>query len=101
LIVPDAFIHVENVLLNPRRTAFLDVLRRMGAQIETGVRREDPEAVGWIEGRSSRLGGATVTAEEVPGLIDEVPILAVAAACGDGELVVRGAAELRVKESDR
>jgi 3-phosphoshikimate 1-carboxyvinyltransferase len=101
LIVPDAFIHVENVLLNPRRTAFLDVLRRMGAQIETGVRREDPEPVGWIEARSSRLGGATVTAEEVPGLIDEVPILAVAAACGEGELVVRGAAELRVKESDR
>ena len=101
LIVPDAFIHVENVLLNPRRTAFLDVLRRMGAHIEIGIRREDPEPVGWIEARSSRLGGATVAAEEVAALIDEVPILAVAAACGAGELVVRGAAELRVKESDR
>jgi len=101
LIVPDAFIHVENVLLNPRRTAFLDVLRRMGAHLETGTRREDPEPVGWIEARSSRLGSAVVSAEEVPALIDEVPALAVAAACGDGELVVRNAAELRVKESDR
>ncbi|HEV7502747.1 MAG TPA: 3-phosphoshikimate 1-carboxyvinyltransferase, partial [Vicinamibacteria bacterium] len=101
LIVPDAFLHVENVLLNPRRIAFLDVLRRMGAQIEIGIRREDPEPVGWIEARSSRLGSATIAAEEVPALIDEVPILAVAAACGEGELVVHGAAELRVKESDR
>jgi 3-phosphoshikimate 1-carboxyvinyltransferase len=101
LVVPDAFIHVENVLLNPRRTAFLDVLRRMGAHVETGIRGEDPEPVGWIEARSSRLGGTEVRAEEVPALIDEVPILAVAAAFGHGELLVRGASELRVKESDR
>jgi 3-phosphoshikimate 1-carboxyvinyltransferase len=101
LVVPDAFVHVENVLLNPRRTAFLDVLRRMGAHIETGLRQEHPEPVGWIEARFSPLGGAEITAEEVPALIDEVPILAVAAACGRGALVVRGAAELRVKESDR
>lgn len=101
LIVPEAFIHVENVLLNPRRTAFLDVLRRMGGHVESGVRREDPEPVGWIEARSSRLGGAEVRAEEVPALIDEVPILAVAAALSHGDLIVRGASELRVKESDR
>jgi len=101
LIVPDAFIHIENVLLNPRRTAFLDVLRRMGAHVETGLRREDPEPVGWIEARSSRLHGAEVAAAEVPALIDEVPILAVAGAFADGLLVVRNAAELRVKESDR
>lgn len=101
LVVPDAFVHVENVLLNPRRTAFLDVLRRMGARIETGIRHEHPEPVGWIEARFSPLAGAEITTEEVPALIDEVPILAVAAACGRGDLVVRGAAELRVKESDR
>jgi 3-phosphoshikimate 1-carboxyvinyltransferase len=101
LVVPDSFVHVENVLLNPRRTAFLDVLRRMGAHVTTGIRREDPEPVGWIEARSSRLGSAEVAAAEVPALIDEVPILAVAAACGEGELVVRNASELRVKESDR
>jgi 3-phosphoshikimate 1-carboxyvinyltransferase len=73
----------------------------MGAHIETGIRSQDPEPVGWIEARSSRLEGAEIGAEEVPALIDEVPILAVAAALGQGELVVRGAAELRVKESDR
>jgi 3-phosphoshikimate 1-carboxyvinyltransferase len=101
LVVPDAAVHIENVLLNPRRTAFLDVLRRMGANIATGTRSEDPEPVGWIEARASRLGGAVVSAAEVPALIDEVPILAVAAALGHGELVVREAAELRVKESDR
>jgi 3-phosphoshikimate 1-carboxyvinyltransferase len=101
LVLPDAFVHIENVLLNPRRTAFLDVLRRMGAHVETGIRREDPEPVGWIEARASGLGGAVVGAGEVPALIDEVPILAVAAALGQGELIVRDAAELRVKESDR
>ena len=101
LVVPDATVHIENVLLNPRRTAFLDVLRRMGANIATGIRSEDPEPVGWIEARASRLGSAVVSAAEVPALIDEVPILAVAAALGHGELVVRDAAELRVKESDR
>jgi 3-phosphoshikimate 1-carboxyvinyltransferase len=101
LVLPDAVVRIENVLLNPRRTAFLDVLRRMGAQIETGLRSEDPEPVGWIEAHASRLGSAVVSAAEVPALIDEVPILAVAAALGHGELVVRDAAELRVKESDR
>ena len=101
LVVPDAFVHVENVLLNPRRTAFLDVLRRMGARIETGIRQEHPEPVGWIEARYSALGSAEITADEVPALIDEVPILAVAAAFARGDLVVRNAAELRVKESDR
>src|SRR5262249_50412946 len=82
LVLPEAFVHLENVLLNPRRTAFLDVLQRMGANVETGVRREDPEPVGWIEARSSRLGGAEVAGAEVPALIDEVPALAVAAALG-------------------
>ncbi|PYQ55917.1 MAG: 3-phosphoshikimate 1-carboxyvinyltransferase [Acidobacteria bacterium] len=101
LIVPEAFIHVENVLLNPRRTAFLDVLRRMGAHLDSGVRRDDPEPVGWLEARTSHLKGTEVKPDEVAGLIDEVPILAVAAACAEGELVVRGAGELRIKESDR
>jgi 3-phosphoshikimate 1-carboxyvinyltransferase len=101
LVLPDAVVRIDHVLLNPRRTAFLDVLRRMGAHIETGLDTESPEPVGWIEARASRLGSAVVSAAEVPALIDEVPILAVAAALGHGELVVRDAAELRVKESDR
>ncbi len=79
LILPDSWIHVENVLLNPARTAFLDVLRRMGGHVETGVRRQDPEPVGWIEARTSRLKGVDVGADTVPALIDEIPALAVAA----------------------
>jgi 3-phosphoshikimate 1-carboxyvinyltransferase len=101
LVLPDAFVHIEDVLLNPRRTAFLDVLRRMGAHIETGIRSESPEPVGWIEARASRLGGAVVSAAEVPALIDEVPILAVAGALASGTTIIRHAQELRVKETDR
>jgi 3-phosphoshikimate 1-carboxyvinyltransferase len=101
LVLPDSSVRIENVLLNPQRTAFIEVLRRMGADIETGLRREDPEPVGWIEARSSRLGGTDVPPELVPGLIDEVPALAVAAARAEGVFALSGASELRVKESDR
>ena len=101
LILPDSWIHVENVLLNPARTAFLDVLKRMDGHIETGVRAQEPEPVGWIEARSSRLKGVEVGAESVPALIDEVPALAVAATRAEGAFTVAGASELRVKESDR
>lgn len=101
LIRPDSRIHLDGVLLNPTRIAFLDVLVSMGAQIETGVVSQEPEPVGWIEARSSHLHGVAVPPALVPSLIDEVPALAVAAACADGEFTLTGAAELRVKESDR
>ena len=101
LVLPDAFVRVENVLLNPRRTGFLDVLRQMGADVESRIEREDPEPMGWIEARSSRLHGAAIPAAVVPSLIDEIPALAVAGAHAEGVLTVRGAHELRVKESDR
>jgi 3-phosphoshikimate 1-carboxyvinyltransferase len=101
LILPDSEVHIERVLLNPRRTAFLDVLRAMGADIRTGVDEAAPEPVGWIEARSSRLEGVAVAPEVVPGLIDEVPALAVAAAHARGSFTITGAGELRVKESDR
>jgi 3-phosphoshikimate 1-carboxyvinyltransferase len=101
LIRPGSRVRLEGVLLNPTRTAFLDVLRSMGAQIETGLDSEWPEPVGWIEARSSRLHGVTVPPQSVPALIDEVPALAVAAACAEGEFILSGAEELRVKESDR
>jgi 3-phosphoshikimate 1-carboxyvinyltransferase len=101
LILPESWIHIENVLLNPARTAFLDVLKEMGAHIEIGVRHADPEPVGWIEARTSRLRGVAVGAETVPALIDEVPALAVAATRAEGTFTVSGAGELRVKESDR
>jgi 3-phosphoshikimate 1-carboxyvinyltransferase len=101
LVLPDSEVRLERVLLNPRRTAFLDVLIAMGADIRTGLDEPSPEPVGWIEARSSRLEGVRVAPEIVPGLIDEVPALAVAAAHARGSFTVSGASELRVKESDR
>jgi 3-phosphoshikimate 1-carboxyvinyltransferase len=101
LIRPDSEVRIDGVLLNPLRTAYLDVLREMGAAIETGLVREDPEPVGWIAARSSRMRGTVVPAATLPALIDEVPILAVAAAHAQGTFSVTGAAELRTKESDR
>jgi 3-phosphoshikimate 1-carboxyvinyltransferase len=101
LIVPDSRVHIDGVLLNPARTAFLDVLRRMGGAVTWGVESEDPEPTGWIAAETSSLEGVAIPEAVVPALIDEVPILAVAGACARGELSVTGAAELRVKESDR
>lgn len=101
LIRPESQVRIDHVLLNPRRIAFLDVLRAMGAQVEWGVEAAAPEPVGWIAARTSRLYGVDVAPALVPSLIDEVPALAVAAACAEGPTRVSGAAELRVKESDR
>jgi 3-phosphoshikimate 1-carboxyvinyltransferase len=101
LIRPDSEVRIDRVLLNPQRIAFLDVLRAMGGQIETGLLSSDPEPIGWMVARSSRLTGTVVDPAVVPGLIDEVPALAVAAAFAEGEFRLTGAAELRVKESDR
>jgi 3-phosphoshikimate 1-carboxyvinyltransferase len=101
LIRPDSHVRIDGVLLNPRRTAFIDVLRAMGAEITTGVTVSTPEPTGWIEARSSRLHGVEIPASVVPALIDEVPALAAAATQAEGRFVVSGAAELRVKESDR
>ena len=98
---PDSEVRIDGVLLNPQRIAFLDVLRAMGGQIETGLVSSDPEPIGWMVARSSRLTGTVVDPAVVPGLIDEVPALAVAAAFAHGEFRLTGAAELRVKESDR
>jgi 3-phosphoshikimate 1-carboxyvinyltransferase len=101
LIIPDSHVRIDGVLLNPRRTAYLDILRAMGGDVTTGVETATPEPTGWIEARSSRLQGVSVPASIVPALIDEVPALAAAATRAEGELTVAGAAELRVKESDR
>jgi len=101
LIRPDSEVRIENVLLNPGRTAFIEVLRRMGAVIETGIERQEPEPTGWIVARSSALRGTEVPPQAVPALIDELPALAVAGAHASGTFTVSGAAELRNKESDR
>jgi 3-phosphoshikimate 1-carboxyvinyltransferase len=101
-IIPGSAVTVHGVGLNPRRTGLLDVLEHMGARISVYNRRPvGGEPAGDVEVRSSDLVGATVSAEEVPGLLDELPLLALAACHARGDTVVRGAGELRVKETDR
>jgi 3-phosphoshikimate 1-carboxyvinyltransferase len=101
-IVPGSTLTVHGVGLNPRRTGLLDVLERMGARIAIYNRRPlGGEPAGDVEVRASELVGATVSRHEVPSLIDELPLFALAACHARGETVVRGAAELRVKETDR
>lgn len=101
LVVPDARVRVEGVLLNPSRIAFLDVLRRMGGVVRVGVESNAPEPVGWIEAETSALRGVEIPAGDVASLIDELPILAVAGAVATGTFRIAGAGELRLKESDR
>lgn len=99
---PGSRLTIENVGLNPTRTAILEVLKRMGAAITISPQGEaggEPRGTVEVEGRSLR--GTTITPAEVPNLIDEVPILAVAGALAEGEMVIRQAGELRVKETDR
>ncbi len=101
-ITPGSDIVLEEVALNPNRIRYIDVLTRMGADIDvtaTGERAGEP--VGDIRVRSSELTGTVVAGDEVPAVQDEIPVLAVAAAFADGISEFRDAAELRVKESDR
>lgn len=100
---PGAELVVEGVGLNPRRTALLAVLRRMGAdlRVEPDSGTGDGEPSGRIIIRGSYLRATTVGGAEIPNLIDELPILAVGAALAEGTTRVCDAAELRVKESDR
>jgi 3-phosphoshikimate 1-carboxyvinyltransferase len=93
---------IHDVGLNPLRTGLLDVLERMGARLAVFNRRKlGGEWVGDLEVHSAELVGTEVTAEEVPRLVDELPLFALAAAFARGESRVRGAGELRVKETDR
>ncbi len=101
-IHPDAEITTTGVCLNPSRTGALDVLRAMGADISIHNQREDgSEPVGDVTVRSSSLRGTVIGGDLIPRLIDEIPVLAVAAACAEGDTLVRDAAELRAKETDR
>ncbi len=100
---PDAEVRLPAVGLNPTRTALLDVLREMGVDVEVEPGADEAgEPTGTLVARSSDgLRAVSVGAERVPALIDELPLLAVAMAAVEGTSEVRGAAELRVKESDR
>ncbi len=102
LITPGSELRLEGVGLNPRRTGLLDVLIEMGAQLTVAVTGETAgEAVGTIQVRSSDLTGVTVSGDRVVRMIDEFPVLAVAAAYAHGQTLVKDALELRYKESDR
>ncbi|HEV2505902.1 MAG TPA: 3-phosphoshikimate 1-carboxyvinyltransferase [Mesorhizobium sp.] len=102
LIVPGSDIIIENVLMNPTRTGLLLTLQEMGGQIDVlNPRNAGGEDVADLRVRYSELKGVTVPAERAPSMIDEYPVLAVAAAFAEGETVMQGLEELRVKESDR
>jgi len=99
--LPGSRVQIDDVGLNPTRTGLVDVLRRFGARVEiVDSSSTAGEPYGTIIVESNRSGTVEIAPEEVPGLIDELPAIAALAANG-GEVSVRGAAELRVKESDR
>jgi len=101
-VTPGSDLVVEDVCLNPTRTGFVDVLRRMGAKIDVEVRSErGGEPVGDLHVIASPLVATRMAGAEIPAIIDEIPALAVAAAFAEGVTEVADAAELRVKESDR
>ncbi|MEA3212129.1 MAG: 3-phosphoshikimate 1-carboxyvinyltransferase [Chthoniobacter sp.] len=98
---PRSHLLVKNVGLNETRTGVLAVLLRMGAQVREIVETEDAEPMGTIEVRGARLKGTTIEGKEIPNVIDELPILAVAGALAQGKTSIYNAGELRVKETDR
>ncbi len=101
LVVEGSDIILHNVGLNPTRIGVLNVLKRMGADIEIISEKGDVELAGDIRIKHSALSSTTVEEEEIPLLIDEIPVLCVAAAMAEGETVIKGIKELKVKETDR
>lgn len=99
--MPGSRLLLKDVGLNPTRTAILKVLSRMGAHLTETSHASDGEPIGNIEIHGAALKGTTLLPEEIPNLIDEIPVIAVAAALASGETHIRGARELRVKETDR
>ena len=102
LLVPGSHVLVRDVLLNETRTGLLTTLQEMGADLAVENERvSGGERIGDVRARHGPLSGVEVPAERAPSMIDEYPVLAVAAAFARGTTVMRGLAELRVKESDR
>jgi 3-phosphoshikimate 1-carboxyvinyltransferase len=98
---PGSHLLIRNVGLNETRTGILGVLVRMGAGVREVIENDDAEPLGTIEIRGDRLKGTTIAGKEIPNVIDEIPILAVAGALAYGKTVIADARELRVKETDR
>jgi 3-phosphoshikimate 1-carboxyvinyltransferase len=102
LIVPGSEVVIPGVLLNERRIGLIDTLKEMGADITiTNPRESGGEKIGDLVAKYSELTGVEVPPERAPAMIDEYPILAIAAAFASGRTTMRGLEELRVKESDR
>lgn len=103
-ILPKAKVVIKNVSLNPGRIGVIKVLKRMGADIKcraANIHYQKYEPMGNIAVKNSRLKGTVIRKEEVPSLIDELPILMVAACLASGKVIFKGVGELRVKETDR
>ena len=98
---PHSHLLVKDVGLNETRTGVLAVLIRMGARVQEVVEREEGEPMGAVEIQGGKLKGTEIRGKEIPNVIDELPILAVAGALAQGVTVIADAAELRVKETDR
>jgi 3-phosphoshikimate 1-carboxyvinyltransferase len=102
ILAPRGGVRIRGVGVNPTRTGLLDVLRRMGALVEEYAPGDIcDEPVADLVATPARLRGTAIGAAEIPALIDEIPVLAILAARAEGETTITGAAELRVKESDR
>ncbi len=102
LISKNTELHIKNVCLNPMRIHFIDILKKMGGEIEiSNVTLKDGEQVGDITSKSSTLSAIDIDEASIPSLIDEIPILSLACTLAEGESTISGADELRFKESDR
>ena len=102
LVTPGSEVRVDGVLLNPLRAGLFETLIEMGADLQIlNPREESGEPVGDLVARYGPLKGVDVPASRAPSMIDEYPILAVAAAFAEGQTIMRGIGEMRVKESDR
>ena len=101
-IVPGSDVTIRNVGMNETRTGLIEVMQKMGADIQVlGLREAAGEPVGDLRVQSAALKGVTISPDLIPKTIDEFPVLCVAAAVAEGDTVISGAEELRVKESDR
>lgn len=102
LILKNSVVKLPGVGLNPTRTGIIDILKQMGGDIRiSNIRNEDFEPIGDIEVRSSVLKGIDINGEIIPRIIDEIPIICVAASRANGKTVISDAEELKVKESNR
>ena len=101
LMLKNSELLIENISLNPTRTGFLDVLKKMNAKLEINLVKEEPEPIGHLIVRYSTLKNIEIQKEIISNIIDEIPILAIIATQADGDFIIRNAKELRYKESDR